>query len=43
MFVLSADLNLDMSAATTLDLSYDGQFGDGVMIHSLRATWDTRF
>ena len=43
MGVLSAGLDLDVSAATTLDLTYDGQLGAGLQAHSLRATWNTRF
>ena len=43
MFVLSAGLNLDVSAATTMDFTYNGQIGSGAQTHTLRATWDTRF
>lgn len=43
LFVLSAGLDLDVNAATTVDLTYNGQIGSGTQTHALRATWDTRF
>ena len=43
MFVLGAGLNLDVSATTTLHLTYDGQLGGGAQTHALKATWNNVF
>jgi uncharacterized protein with beta-barrel porin domain len=43
LLVLNGGLNLDVSATTTLNLSYDGQFGLGSQTHGLKATWNGKF
>jgi autotransporter-associated beta strand protein len=43
MVVVDAGLNLDVSAATTLNLNYAGQFGVGTQTHGLKATWNGKF
>lgn len=42
--VLNAGLNLDVSADTTIDMTYDGQIGtDGAESHTLKGVWAIRF
>lgn len=43
LLIVSAGLNLDISASTNLDLSYDGQLNDTTQTHALKATWAMQF
>jgi fibronectin-binding autotransporter adhesin len=43
MAIFGAGLNLDVDAATRLDLDYDGRIGAGGQAHSLKGTFATRF
>ena len=43
MAVVSAGLDLDVGATTTLSLTYDGQFAAGAQTHRLKATWNGKF
>ena len=41
--VLNAGLNLDISADTMIDVSYDGQIGNGTGSHTLKGAWARKF
>lgn len=43
MLLLSAGFNLDVSATTTLNFTYDGQIGGGAQTHALKASWNNTF
>ena len=40
---LSAGLNLDLSPRMMLDITYDGQIGDGTQTHAVNGTWAAAF
>jgi len=43
LVVLNAGLTLDVSATTTLDLTYDGQIGGGTQTHAIKASYSNGF
>lgn len=43
MIVVNAGLNFAVGAASTLDVTYDGQIGSDAQTHALRGAWATRF
>lgn len=41
--LVSAGVNLDVSATTTVNVTYDGQFSTGTQTHGVKATWNGKF